>query len=198
MGIKIKLILGTAAAILGLSLVGAPTYAYFSDWGDTNKASTAGEIDLNTSTTTIIAVANLKPGDIITRSFSLRNDGSADIRKVALGTNYTVNDAKGDNVEDFGKHIRVNFMWNQEKSLMKKWSPDKIIYRTTLYDLQKMTPDAVNNKVFIPFFEEQGGLKAGDRDKLHVQFEFVDNKQEQNEFQSDELQLSWTFEGIAE
>lgn len=195
MGIKNKLILGTAAAILGLSLVGAPTYAYF--WGGTNTASTAGNIDLNTNTTTIIDGANLKPGDTMTRSFSLRNDGSADIRRVALGTSYTVNDPKSDNVEDFGKHIRVNFMWNQDKSLLKKWSPDKIIYQTTLYELQKMTPDAVNNRVFIPYFEEHGGLKAGDRDKLHVQFEFVDKKQEQNEFQGDELQLLWTFEGIA-
>ncbi|GGJ98258.1 cell division protein FtsN [Lentibacillus kapialis] len=200
MGIKGKLMLGAATAVLGLSLVGAPTYAYIWGWGDAESgmASPSGKIDLSTSTSTIIDVANLKPGDTVKRSFSLHNDGAADIREIALRTNYTVHDVKGDNAEDFGRYIRVNFMWNQDKSMLKKWSSDQIIYKTTLHDLENMTPDTVSNKVFIPYFEEHGGLNAGDTDKLDVQFEFIDNRQEQNEFQGDKLELTWTFEGIAE
>ncbi|MEC2159636.1 TasA family protein [Virgibacillus halodenitrificans] len=198
MSIKSKLILGTATAILGLSLVGAPTYAYFFHSENLDKISEENKIDLNTSTYTIIQVDQLKPGDKMTRSFKLSNDGNTNIKNVLLDTTYTIEDANHNNIEDFGKHIRVNFMWNEDKALSRKWSPDNIIYKTTLYDLQKMTPDAVNNKLFIPYFEERGGIEAGDTDKLFVQFEFVDNNQKQNEFQGDKLELTWTFEGIAE
>lgn len=58
-----------------------------------------------------------------------------------------------------------------------------------------MKPDAVSNAVFIPWLEEVGGLKAGDDDKLYVQFEFVDNGLDQNQFQGDSLELKWTFDG---
>ena len=41
-------------------------------------------------------------------------------------------DAKGDNAgEDFGKHVKVKFLWNWDKQ-------SEPVYETTLADLQKL------------------------------------------------------------
>lgn len=124
------------------------------------------------------------------REFKLINDGSLDIAKVLLRTDYTVKDAQNNNGnEDFGKHIKVNFLYNADKT-------DNVIYQTTLDQLKSMTPDAIENEVFNKWLDEKGGkLAAGTSDTLYVQFEFVDNGQDQNIFQGDSLELKWTFEG---
>ncbi|VXB96591.1 Spore coat-associated protein N [Bacillus sp. 349Y] len=196
MGIKQKLGLGAASAVLGLSLIGGGTYAYFSDTAVTNNTFAAGTLDLSVNPTTIIDVKNIKPGDWMNKSFVLKNDGTLDIKKILLQTSYKVKDKDKNYIEskEFGKHIRVNFLYNEDKALLGPVSPDVAIFSTTLYDLQNMSPDVVSNKVFVPFLEEKGGLKTTDNDKLVVQFEFVD-KGDQNEFQGQSLELNWTFEG---
>ncbi|MBG9444799.1 CalY family protein [Cytobacillus firmus] len=190
MNLKKKLGMGIASAALGISLVGGGTFAYFSDSVDTNATFAAGTLDLNAAPTTIINVDKIKPGDWMTRSFQLKNDGNLDIAKVLLKTSYNVTDAKGDNAgEDFGKHIRVNFLYNADKT-------DGVIWFTTLDQLKTMTPEAIENSVFIPWLDERGGkLAAGTSDTLHVQYEFVENGLDQNKFQGDKLELKWTFEG---
>lgn len=194
MGLKKKLAMGIATGALAVSMIGGGTYAYFNDVETSTNTFAAGTLDLSLTPQEIINVTNIKPGDWMNREFTLNNDGSLDISKIELKTEYTVTDAKGDNVGDFGKHIRVNFMWNEDKALLGPWSPDQVIYHTTLDQLQNMTPDAVANAIFIPYFEEIGGLVAGDSDTLYVQFEFVDNGEDQNEFQGDSLELKWTFD----
>ncbi|WP_368298255.1 CalY family protein [Cytobacillus firmus] len=190
MNLKKKLGMGIASAALGISLVGGGTFAYFSDSVDTTSKFAAGTLDLNAAPTTIIDVANIKPGDWMNRSFQLKNDGSLDIAKVLLKTDYTVTDANGNNAgEDFGKHIRVNFLVNADKT-------DGVIFYTTLDKLKTMTPDAIENNIFIPWLDERGGkLAAGTSDTLYVQYEFVENSADQNKFQGDKLELKWTFEG---
>lgn len=196
MGVKKKLGLGIASAALGISLVGGGTFAYFSDTEATTNTFAAGTLDLGVNPTTIIDVENIKPGDWMNRSFKLENNGSLDIAAVNLATSYTVTDSAGNNVDDFGKHIRVNFLYNADKqTLPPQWSGNEnVIYSTTLYDLKNMNPDAVENKIFLPWFEENDGLKANSSDQLYVQFEFVENDKDQNEFQGDSLELTWTFE----
>lgn len=190
MSIKKKLGLGAASAALGLALIGGGTYAYFNDTTQTTSNFTNGTLDLNAEPTTIINVDNLKPGDTMFRSFQLKNDGSLDIAKILLTTDYGVTDAKGDNAgEDFGKHIRVNFLINGDKSELPVWS-------TTLADLKTMSPDVIEEKFWTPWWAENGGnLAAHTSDTLYVQYEFVDNKQDQNKFQGDSLELKWTFDG---
>ncbi|MFD1173677.1 TasA family protein [Oceanobacillus picturae] len=195
MSMKKKLGLGIATAALGISLVGGGTFAYFSDTAETSGTFAAGTLDLNANPSTVIDVENLKPGDWMNRSFELGNGGSLDIAKVLLSTDYSVTDAKGNNTEDFGDHIRVNFFYNQDKTTLGPLSPDQVVYNTTLSELKGMTPDAVANRVFVPWLEERGGLKSGDTDKLYVQFEFVESGGDQNQFQGDSLNLTWTFEG---
>ncbi|QWC22457.1 M73 family metallopeptidase [Bacillus haikouensis] len=191
MGIKQKLGLGVASAALGLALVGGGTYAYFSDSVETSASFAAGTLDLNAAPTTIINVDKIKPGDWMTRSFELKNDGNLDIAKILLKTDYTVINKSGApaNTDDFGKHIRVNFLLNADKT-------DGVIYYTTLDQLKNMTPDAIENNIFIPFLDERGGkLAAGTSDTLYVQYEFVESGGDQNQFQGDSLELKWTFEG---
>src|SRR5690606_1305751 len=193
MSLKKKLGLGMASAALGLALVGGGTFAYFNDVETTNNTFAAGTLDLSVNPETIIDVSNIKPGDWMNRTFVLGNEGTLDISKVLLDTSYTVTDVKGDNVNDFGKHIRVNFLFNEDKAILGPWSPDQVVYQTTLYELQNMSPDAVSNAIFVPFLEERGGLKTNNSDRLYVQFEFVDNGKNQNEFQGDSLNLTWKF-----
>ena len=189
MSLKKKLGLGAASAALGLALIGGGTYAYFNDTTQTTSNFANGTLDLNAAPTTIIDVNNLKPGDWMDRAFELKNDGSLDISRVLLSTDYNVTDAKGDNAgEDFGKYIKVNFLYNADKT-------DGVIFSTTLDQLKAMTPDAVENAVFIPWLDEKGGLKHNTKDTLYVEYEFVDNGKDQNKFQGDSLELKWTFDG---
>lgn len=195
MGLKKKLAMGVATGALAVSMIGGGTYAYFNDVETSTNSFAAGTLNLTLSPEEIINVTNIKPGDWMNRDFTLKNDGTLDISKILLETSYTVTDKGANNVEDFGKHIRVNFMWNHDKSFTGPWTGlDTVVFATTLADLKNMTPDAVANKVFVPFLEEKGGLKAGNSDKLSVQFEFVDNDLDQNRFQGDSLELKWKFD----
>ncbi|MBY6037207.1 M73 family metallopeptidase [Fictibacillus nanhaiensis] len=188
MSLKKRLGLGVASAALGLSLVGGGTYAYFSDSEVTNNTFAAGTLDLSVDPTTIIDVNNLKPGDTMLRTFELVNGGTLDIKNVVLNTTYTVNSADV-NASDLGDHIRVNFLFNVDKLDVPIWS-------TTLAELKNMDPKVVKNKFETMFGDQWGtkGLVAGSSDLLFVQFEFVDNGKDQNEFQGDSLSLEWKFD----
>ncbi|MED3550885.1 TasA family protein [Cytobacillus praedii] len=200
MSIKKKLGLGIASAALGISLVGGGTFAYFSDTEVTNNTFAAGTLDLAANPTTIIDVTNIKPGDTMVREFKLENNGTLDISKIDLSTVYNVVDANNNNVDDFGKHIKVLFLENADKT-GDGWVIDDyndVISETTLYDLQNQTPDAVENlnsywTWLLGLGGEDSGLKAGTADQMYVAFEFVDNDADQNEFQGDALELEWTF-----
>lgn len=173
------------SAVLGITLVGGGTYAYFSDTEQTNNTFAAGTLDLSVNPSQIIKVDNIKPGDSFIRDFELHNNGSLDIGKVLLNTNYTVKDAKGDNTEDFGEHIQVEFLYNMNKF-------DEVIFETTLAKLKAMNPEVINEKVFGEIFDGEG-LKPGDSNDLIVKFNFIDNGKDQNQFQGDSLDLTWTF-----
>jgi spore coat-associated protein N len=191
MGIKQKLGLGVASAALGLALVGGGTYAYFSDTATASNTFAAGKLDLSVDPTTIIDVDNIKPGDTMLRSFELVNGGTLDIKNVVLNTKYTVNDHGSNNASDLGEHIRVNFMFNLDKV-------DVPVFSTTLANLSNMSPEAIEDTWETILGDEWGseGLVAGSSDLLYVQFEFVDNGTDQNEFQQDSLNLEWKFTGM--
>jgi spore coat-associated protein N len=191
MSIKKKLGMGVATAVLGLGLIGGGTFAYFSDTVEANNTFAAGTLDLALDPEVIIDVDNLSPGSWMIRAFDLENNGTIDISEVLIKTSYEIDDAKGDNTDDFGKHIRVNFLENNDKS--EEYGPNDIIYSTTLYDLQNITPDAVKKNI-IGFENEISGLPAGTKDTMYVEFEFVENGEDQNQFQGDKLKLNWSFE----
>ncbi|MGN5648095.1 biofilm matrix protein CalY [Bacillus sp. Brlt_9] len=186
MSLKKKLGMGVASAALGLSLIGGGTFAYFSDKEVSNNTFAAGTLDLTLDPKTLVDIKDLKPGDKVKKEFLLKNSGSLAIKDVQLATKYTVSDLKNDNAgEDFGKHIKVNFIWNWDKQ-------SEPVYETTLADLQKENPDVLAKAIFAPEWGENGGLAAGTDDYLWVEFEFED-KGDQNKFQGDSLSLEWTF-----
>lgn len=186
MTLKKKLGMGIASAVLGAALVGGGTFAFFSDKEVSNNTFAAGTLDLALNPSTVVNVSNLKPGDTIEKEFKLENKGSLDIKKVLLQTEYKVEDTKKDNKDDFGKHIEVTFLKNVDKH-------ETIVKKTTLDKLKKDTLTAVDNDLSAWFWDEKG-ISAGKSDKFKVKFEFVDNKKDQNEFQGDKVQLTWTFD----
>jgi spore coat-associated protein N len=194
MSFKKKLGLGIASAALGMSLVGGGTFAYFNDVEVNNSSFAAGTLDINVAgndaANAIIDVSNLKPGDTMTRNFTLNNTGSLNVSKVFLTTDYTVVDGgKPNGSEDLGKHIKVIFLKNNDKL------GTEIIDEKLLSELK--TYDAVNNKYDLLAaigLGEKDGLIADSSDTLSVKFEFVDNGKDQNVFQGDSLKLKWTFD----
>lgn len=186
MSIKKKLGMGAASAALGIALIGGGTYAYFSDVETSSNTFAAGKLDLSVNPTEVINVSNIKPGDTVTRDFQLINGGTLDISQVILDTQYTVNDAKGDNKgEDFADHIQLEFIINKDKRT-------EVVKTAKLSALQKA--DVVDRDLLGWILGgERDGLKAGDTDNLTVKFTFVDNKKDQNKFQEDSIDMEWTF-----
>ncbi|MFJ7746707.1 TasA family protein [Peribacillus sp. NPDC097295] len=185
MELKKKLGMGIMSGIMGVSLIGGGTFAYFSDSADASSTFAAGTLDLSVQPTKVIDISNIAPGDSMTRVFELHNEGTLDIKDVTLGTQYSVVDTKGDNTEDFGKYIEVEFLYNMDQG-------NEIIYKTTLDKLKGMSPKAVSEKIFNEALDG-GILKVGDEHDLVVKFNFIDNEGDQNQFQGDKLNLSWTF-----
>ncbi|WP_310831120.1 TasA family protein [Paenibacillus pedocola] len=189
MNIKKTLGLGVASAALGLTLVGGGTFAYFSDSAQSTAAFNNGTLSLTSDPAVIVDLSNLKPGDLITRDFKLKNDGSLDIPKVLLKTSSAVTDTNNNN----GSHnlkddIIVTFLNNNDKK-----QPEVLII--SLADLESQSPDLVARKILGTLLGgEKSGIKAGTEDKLTVQFAFKENFQPQNYYQGDKLKLTWNFE----
>ncbi|PFK31768.1 cell division protein FtsN [Bacillus cereus] len=186
MALKKKLGIGIVSAIMGTALISGGTYAYFSDKEASNNTFASGTLDLTVNPTAMIEVNNIKPGDTIIRDFELVNSGTLDIEKVLLYSEYSVKDAKGDNTEDFGDHIKVTILRNMDKG-------HAIIKEKKLSELTGKPSVPVNNDALSEIVDEKG-IKAGNKDTFKVKFEFVDNGQNQNQFQGDTLELKWTFD----
>ncbi|WP_404456809.1 TasA family protein [Oceanobacillus kapialis] len=186
MKLKKQLGLALVSSVLGVALISGGTFAYFSDQEEASGSFAAGTLDVSMNEPTLIELENLKPGDKAMREFSLANEGSLKIENVFLETAYSVTDAQADNTEDYGKHIKVNFLWN--------WNQEsEPVFETTLYDLQQMDPDVVKRDIWDPLWEQKGGLDAEEAHDFWVEFEFVDNGADQNMYQGDGLSLEWTF-----
>ena len=178
---------GVMGAALGLSLIGGGTFAYFSDSVETQNTFAAGTLDLGLNPSTVVNISNIKPGDEIYREFTLENNGTLDIGKVLLDTSYTVDDAQLDgkaNQDDLAKHIKVTIMYNTSSST-------NTVVETTLHDLQTKQPDLTQiDNLAGPYPD---GIPAGEKERIFVLFEFVDNGEDQNQFQGDKLKVDWTF-----
>lgn len=181
-----KISSGVMTAALGLSLVSGGTFAYFSDTVETKNTFAAGTLDLGVNPNLVVNVNNIKPGDEVYREFTLENNGTLDIHKVLLNTQYSVEDWKGDNTDDLAKHIKVTIMYNTS-------SATNAVVETTLADLQNQTPDLTQIDTFVGSTTKPDGIPAGGKEKIFVLFEFVDNGQDQNQFQGDKLQVNWNF-----
>ena len=189
MSLKKKLAMGIATGALAVSMIGGGTYAYFNDVETSVNQFAAGTLDLGLNPTSIIEVDNLKPGDWMNRTFKLENNGSLDISKIFLTTEYT------ESVAGFADHIMVDFLRNEDKGGILGSS--NVIVSKSLSELASMSPDAVKNvsPTFFGFQDgEKSGIKAGTKDNMFVKFRFNENNQDQNAYQAATLELRWTFD----
>ncbi|QKY71593.1 TasA family protein [Lentibacillus sp. CBA3610] len=178
MGIKKKLGMGIASAVLGISLIGGGTFAYFNDIETTNNTFAAGTLDLNLKgvddkENVDLNLENLKPGDWKVHQVRLYNDGSLSFKDVTLNTEYKVKDVQGDNNgEDFADHIVVSIMDLVSKEIYAENVPLSELDEIVLSENQE----------------------PGDRTRFRMDFKFHDNGKDQNKFQGDTLNLDMTFE----
>lgn len=189
MGFTQKITKGVMTAALGMSLIGGGTFAYFNDAVDTQNTFAAGTLDLGMNPNAVVNISNIKPGDEIYREFTLENNGTLKIGKVLLDTKYKVEDVKSDNTEDLAKNIKVTIMYNTS-------SATNTVVETTLYDLQNQQPDITEIDTVTGM--KPDGIVPGDKEKIFVLFEFIDNGKNQNQFQGDKLQVNWTFNAQTE
>ncbi|WP_129689896.1 TasA family protein [Gottfriedia acidiceleris] len=190
MGFTQKITKGVMTAALGMSLIGGGTFAYFNDAVDTQNTFAAGTLDLGMNPNAVVNISDIKPGDQIYREFTLENNGTLQIGKVLLDTKYTVEDVKSDNKEDLAKNIKVTIMYNTS-------SATNTVVETTLYDLQNQQPDITAIDTGLGY-TKQDGIVPGDKEKIFVLFEFIDNGENQNEFQGDKLLVNWKFNAQTE
>jgi spore coat-associated protein N len=175
---------GVMTAALGLSLMSGGTYAYFSDTVSTQNTFASGTLDLSVNPNAVVNINNIKPGDEVYREFTLKNDGTLDIYQVLLDTDYTVEDWKGDNTEDFAEHIKVTILYNTSSATVP-------VVETTLARLKEQRPDLTAIDEFVGNTQRPDGIPAGGQEKMFVLFQFVDNGEDQNQFQGDKLRVNW-------
>lgn len=188
MNVKKKIGLSAATAILGISLIGGGSFAYFSDSEVTNNTFTAGTLDINLKSTDDskkinLNIENMKPGDWKVHQIRIYNGGSLEVKDVKLRADYTVTDANGDNgTEDFADHILVNIMKADMKEVIANWVPLSQLKDSNL---------VVANDLKTPTGNK---YQTNHRQTLRVDFKFNDNGQDQNIFQGDQIDFKLSFE----
>jgi spore coat-associated protein N len=203
MSIKKKLGLGIGAAALGLSLIGGGTFSYFSDTAVQASTFSSGTLDLTVNPTANVEFKDIAPGDYIPRAFKLVNNGSIDIKKVNLKTEYRVT-KNGEVVtpelaEKYAEAIEVTFLRNTGDTFDGEY---EMITKKTLKQLKTMNPDDLAKEYeATALWALRDGIKAKgsgqeSTDDFRVQFTFKDSKADQNDLQGLKLSLDWTFEGV--
>jgi spore coat-associated protein N len=182
MAIKEKLGMSILIGFLGIVLISSGTFAYFSDSVQTNNNVAAGTLDLGVTNIdeegVLFEFDNKKPGDTFDYTFSLRNEGTLDIKDVTLYSDHTINDKNGELTDnDFDKQILLTSVIVNDEELMEE--------TITLADLKK------NEMILIENFD------SGDEDAgVYVEFEFIKTDKSQNKYQGNSIELEWTFEAM--
>ncbi|WP_237648665.1 MULTISPECIES: TasA family protein [Sediminibacillus] len=196
------------SAVLGIALVGGGTFAYFSDTTTTASTFSSGTLELSANPSTIVELDNLKPGDWTEKSFFLTNEGTLDIKKVLLHTDYTVTDKDGNPVSEelatqYAQALRVDFLKNTGDGNV--FAYPVIVSSTSLFELKDMVlENAATEHELLDgnFMGLIDGIEAGNgenaEDSLYVKFRFKDSGEPQNELQGLQLDLEWTFEAMQE
>lgn len=182
-----KILIALLGVLLVAALAGAGTFAYFSDTEtSTGNSFAAGTLNLRYSldgrttwadgTNANFTLANLKPGDSGTQTFTLDNDGSLPgtlaVSAVTVTNDAGVNtEAEGNTTGDLGASILVNVYLNDTAA-----TP---IYSGTLNGLASVTPLNL------------GTLAAGGTANLIINWEIPGSVG--NEIQGDTATVDMTF-----
>jgi spore coat-associated protein N len=201
MSIKKKLGTSLAAGALGLSLVAGGTYAAFNDVESLSNSIAAGTLDLvvNEGATTLFEVSDMKPGDTITRTLTLHNNGSLEIDEILLSSVVSGwDDVLHTHLPDVGDNSKDEFLG---QFTVKVTDADgTIIFGNsgeTLADLQALdgTPVTGDGEGFV-------ALDPSESMSYEIVIEFTEDSTKyensayyvQNKYQGERFDLALTFE----
>ncbi|MED4586375.1 TasA family protein [Brevibacillus choshinensis] len=188
MSLKKQFAVTLASVGLGAALIGGGTFAYFNDKEEVNNTFAAGTLDLSVNPEVVFDLDDMKPGDYSIRNYQIENNGTLDIGKVYLSTDYTVVDANNNNgSEDLGEHLFVEFKWNWDNGTIP-------VFNKSMAELKALTGSDRPNIAEAYFAATGTHLPPGDLDDIIVGISFRDNGADQNVFQGDELKVKWGFE----
>ncbi|MGD6871117.1 TasA family protein [Sutcliffiella horikoshii] len=221
MSIKKKLGLGVASAALGLSLVGGGTWAAFNDVEVMNNSLAAGTLDLviDNPTSGSFNVPKMVPGDTITRSFEIQNDGNVDINEVLLKINTdfskgakpqdrnggTYVPVQNDDVDEFLKQFEVEVLTSDGTNLLNSVPTTTTTGAGTyksLYDLVNHADGTFNIASGDGMDNKGVDFNNRDSDTITINLKFVeDNTKEangreyvQNRYMNNSVGLEFVFE----
>lgn len=209
MSLKKALGMGVASAALGISLIGGGTFAAFSDTETAENSYAAGTLNLELKKLNGSALgsgvfesklANLKPGDSVTKKFLLTNAGTLSIKDVFFQATYENGDYKDGNdsgnplrakidskylgaaftnsADEFADQIKVEVYGGDP---VANPSHSNRVWEGTLKDLKtKWTPDITSET-------SNHSLPALPVDTDGVTIKFTFNKDAGNKFQGDTL-----------
>jgi spore coat-associated protein N len=213
MTIKKKLGMGILTGVMGLSLVGGGTWAAFNDVEYKNNSFAAGTLDLDVNDVDGVAatfnLSNLKPGDNMTREFTLVNNGTLAIKDVLMtttasdfidGTNeYTTAVAAGghgmtdNDVNDFLDQFNVEVI-DVDRQIT-------VVQNKSLKDLLTMTPNLAPSNSSDPAYSGIP-LQPSDSEKIRIKISFKNDTTNkdgngeyiQNKYQGDSVKVKFSME----
>ena len=184
MNLKKQLALTFIIIALGAAMIGAGTFAYFSDTVESaGNTFEAGSIKLAIggldSQQVAFNFANQKPGDTRTVSLTVNNNGTLDAN-LMVKASYAITADNGDN-SDLGEVIRINSIsWNGTNVNLSAYAgQDQIL---TLKEL---------NEVLLSL----GQVDAQAKDiPLVISMQFIETNSPQNQYQGDSISVKFDFE----
>lgn len=209
-GLKTKLTLALSTIALGATLIGAGTFAYFNDVDHVNNRFAAGVLDLTLEpgegSTLNFDLSNMKPGDSVTRFFTLGNDGTLAIKNVLMkgsASNFVDGNNAGDSnwsnfLNQFDvKVIRVQNTVTPEQPNAYPTDTNVVINPMTLYDLVAgnfaghINPNFLTADNSINIAPTGIPVKPVDKDGVRVEITFRNDNQSQNMYQGDAINFAF-------
>jgi spore coat-associated protein N len=182
MGVKLKLSLGIASLILGISLLGG-TFAYFTDEEESVNEIKAGTLDLKPETPSMVlfTINNMAPGENQENDLVLSNGGSINISEIILNTSFTSKDSNNVDVGSLQDDLLVTIT-----DITNSSSPITIINAAPLKDISQAQ---YSNK-------NLGTLAVGSgTKKIKIRLDYRNSTPStQNDQQGDSVTITFSFE----
>lgn len=194
MGLKKQFAITLASVGLGAALIGGGTFAWFNATTKIeNNTFAAGTMKIGAKpASAVFNVTNLKPGDWMERTFTVKNEGTITVDRLLMNIDYTVADAGNNNgSENFDDNLKVYLLKSDDPSIP---FDDRIIINPsngkTLKELKAMGKVDISSWATL-----LADLPPGEQDRIFVGIQFVNKNEDQNRFQGDSVNLTFGLEG---